>query len=109
MGLYHSSGAILSPFRVLAVCLPGRGNRGLTPNPTVEGALEGWPKEVEGLHRFAGQRRERADRLEKGCSLEPTVEATLERARKAENLADDMNTTRPSLGPAVAPFALIGG
>ena len=60
--------------------------------PTIEAALEGWPKEVEGLRRFAGQRREKADRLAKERSLEPTVKATVERARKAENLADDIAT-----------------
>ena len=60
--------------------------------PTVDAALEGWPKEVEGLRRFAGQRREKADRFEKERSSEQTVEATVGRARKAENLADDIAT-----------------
>jgi hypothetical protein len=60
--------------------------------PTVEAALEGWPKEVEGLRRFAGQRREMADQLEKERLLEPTVKATIERAQKAENLAGDIAT-----------------
>jgi hypothetical protein len=75
---------------------PGNRIRGCCPSrsryPTVEAALEGWPKEVEGLRRFAGQRREMADQLEKERLLEPTVKATVERAQKAENLADDIAT-----------------
>ena len=57
---------------------------------TVEAALEGWPKAVEGLRRFASQRRDKANQLEKERSSESTVETTLKRARKAENLADDI-------------------
>ena len=57
---------------------------------TVEAALEGWPKEVGGLRRFASQRRDKANQLEKERSSESTVETTLKRARKAENLADDI-------------------
>jgi hypothetical protein len=57
---------------------------------TVEAALEGWPKEVEGLRRFASQRRDKADRLKKERSSESTVETILKRARKAEKLADDI-------------------
>ena len=57
---------------------------------TVEAALEGWPKGVEGLRRFDSQRRDRANQLEKEHSAESTVETTLGRARKAEKLADDI-------------------
>ncbi len=58
--------------------------------PTVEAALEGWPKEVEGLRRFAGQRRRKAERLTENGSSQAAVEAALERAQKAESLADDV-------------------
>ena len=58
---------------------------------TVEDALEGWPKEVEGLRRFANQQWDKADRLKKEeRSFERTLETTLERARKAEKLADEI-------------------
>src|SRR3954451_13031009 len=57
---------------------------------TVEAALEGWPKEVEGLRRFAGQRRDKAERLKKEGAVESNVETTLKRAQKAENLADQI-------------------
>ena len=58
---------------------------------SVEAALEGWPKEVEGLRRFAGQRWDKADRLKKEeRSFERTFETLLERARKAEKLADEI-------------------
>ena len=58
---------------------------------SVEAALEGWPKEVEGLHRFAGQQWDKADRLKKEeRSFERTLETFIERARKAEKLADEI-------------------
>jgi hypothetical protein len=58
---------------------------------TVEDALEGWPKEVEGLRRFASQQWDKADRLKKEeRSFERTLETTLERARKAEKLAGEI-------------------
>jgi hypothetical protein len=58
---------------------------------TVEYALEGWPKEVEGLRRFASQQWDKADRLKKEeRSFERTLETLLERARKAEKLADEI-------------------
>jgi hypothetical protein len=58
---------------------------------SVEAALEGWPKEVEGLRRFASQRWDKADRLKKEeRSFEQTLETTLERALKAEKLADEI-------------------
>ena len=58
---------------------------------TVEAALEGWPKEVEGLHRFAGQQWDKADRLKKEeRSFERTLETFIKRARKAEKLADEI-------------------
>ena len=58
---------------------------------SVKAALEGWPKEIEGLRRFASQRWDKADRLKKEeCSFERTLETTLERARKAEKLADEI-------------------
>jgi hypothetical protein len=58
---------------------------------SVEAALEGWPKEIEGLRRFASQRWDKADRLKKGDRwFERTLETTLERARKAEKLADEI-------------------
>jgi hypothetical protein len=57
---------------------------------TLDAALENWPKEVEGLRRFASQRRDKADRLEKERSSDPAVETTLKRARKAEKLADEI-------------------
>src|SRR5215207_11703299 len=57
---------------------------------TVEAALEGWPKEVEGLRRFANRRREKADGLKKERSSERTVETILKRARKAKDLAEEI-------------------
>lgn len=58
---------------------------------SVEAALEGWPKEVEGLRRFASQRWDNADRLKKEeRSFERTLETLIERARKAEKLADEI-------------------
>jgi hypothetical protein len=58
---------------------------------SVETALEGWPKEVEGLRRFASQQWDKADRLKKEeRSFERTLEALLERALKAERLADEI-------------------
>ena len=58
---------------------------------TVEAALEGWPKEVEGLRRFASQQWDKADRLKKEePSFERTLEILIERAQKAENLADEI-------------------
>jgi hypothetical protein len=56
----------------------------------VEAALEGWPKEIEGLHRFVRQCRRKADQFAKERSSERMVQTTMERARKAENLADDI-------------------
>jgi hypothetical protein len=59
--------------------------------PTVEAALEGWPKEIEGLRRFARTQRQRAERLSRDCSSKKkTVESTSQRARKAETLADEI-------------------
>jgi hypothetical protein len=58
---------------------------------SVEAALEGWPKEVEGLHRFASQQWDKADRLKKEePSFEWTLETLVGRARKAEKLADEI-------------------
>jgi len=57
---------------------------------TVEAALEGWPKEVEGLRRFASQRRDKAERLKKGDADEQMVATVVERAQKAEKLADEI-------------------
>ena len=58
--------------------------------PSVETALEGWPKEVQGLRRFARQQWDKADRLKKEeRSFERTLETFIERARKAEKLADE--------------------
>ncbi len=57
---------------------------------TVEAALEGWPKEVEGLRRFASQRRDKAERLKKGDVAEQMVATVVERAQKAEKLADEI-------------------
>jgi hypothetical protein len=57
---------------------------------SVEAALEGWPKEVQGLRRFASQQWDKADRLKKEeRSFERTLDILLERARKAEKLADE--------------------
>ena len=59
--------------------------------PSVETALEGWPKEVQGLRRFASQQWDKADRLKKEeRSFERTLETFIERARKAEKLADEI-------------------
>jgi len=59
--------------------------------PTVEAALEGWPKEVEGLRRFAGQWRNKAERLMQQDGPSPTKAGViLERAQKAESLANDI-------------------
>jgi hypothetical protein len=58
--------------------------------PSVETALEGWPKEVQGLRRFASQQWDKADRLKKEeRSFERTLETLIERARKAETLAGE--------------------
>ena len=58
---------------------------------SVEAALEGWPKEIEGLRRFASQRWDKADRLTKEePSFERTIEILIERAQKAEKLADEI-------------------
>src|SRR3954453_23615852 len=45
---------------------------------TVEAALEGWPKEIEGLRRFTHQRRQKAEQLTKNGSSQATVDAGLE-------------------------------
>jgi hypothetical protein len=58
--------------------------------PTVEAALEGWPKEVESLHRFASQRRDKPERLTKNSSSQTARDAALKRAQKAESLANDI-------------------
>jgi hypothetical protein len=58
--------------------------------PTVEAALEGWPKEVEGLRRYAHQRRDKAEQLTKDSSSQSVADATLRRAQKAESLAGDI-------------------
>ena len=58
---------------------------------SVEAALEGWPKEIEGLRRFASQRWDKADRLKKEePSFKRTLEILIERAQKAEKLADEI-------------------
>jgi hypothetical protein len=58
--------------------------------PTVEAALEGWPKEIDGLRRFARKQRQRAERLSRDRSSGEKVESISERARKAETLADEI-------------------
>ena len=58
--------------------------------PTVEAALESWPKEVEGLRRYARQRRDKAEQLTKDGSSQTAADAALKRAQKAESLADDI-------------------
>ena len=57
---------------------------------TVQAALESWPKEIEGLRRFAGKQWDKADQLrkEEKRSFERTLDALLKRAQKAEKLAD---------------------
>ena len=57
---------------------------------TAEAALEGWPKEVEGLRRFAHQRRDKAEQLTKDSSSQRVADVTLTRAQKAESVADDI-------------------
>ena len=57
---------------------------------TVEAALAGWPKEIDGSRRFARKQRQRAKRLSRDPSTEEKVEPISERARKAENLADEI-------------------
>ena len=58
---------------------------------SVDAALEGWPKEIEGLRRFAGKQWDKADQLRKEERLfERTLDALLERAQKAEKLADEI-------------------
>ena len=58
---------------------------------SVKAALEGWPKEIEGLRRFASQRWDKADQLKREeRSFERTLETLIERARKAEKLADEL-------------------
>src|SRR5215210_1046230 len=58
--------------------------------PTLEATLEGWPKEIEGLQRLVRKERQRAkQRLSRDRSSdEKTAESTLQRAQKAETLAD---------------------
>jgi hypothetical protein len=58
--------------------------------PTVQAALEGWPKEIDGLRRFARNQRQRSERLSRDRSSGKTVESPSERARKAETLADEI-------------------
>jgi hypothetical protein len=58
--------------------------------PTVDAALEGWPKETEGLRRFARQQRDTAERLTNDSSSKTAADAALKRAQKAEALADDI-------------------
>src|SRR5918911_2244091 len=59
--------------------------------PTVEAALEGWPKEIEGLRRFARQWRNKAERpTHPDGSSGRTGEGILQRAQKAESLANDV-------------------
>ena len=57
---------------------------------TVQAALEGWPKEIEGLQRFAHQRRQKAEQLTKKGLSEGSADAARKRAQKAEALADDI-------------------
>ena len=58
---------------------------------SVDAALEGWPNEIEGLRRFAGKQWDKADQLRKEERLfERTLDALLERAQKAEKLADEI-------------------
>jgi hypothetical protein len=57
---------------------------------TAEAALEGWRKEIEGLCRFARQRRQKAEQLTKNSSSKTAADAALKRAQKAEALADDI-------------------
>ena len=61
---------------------------------SVEDALEGWPKEIEGLRRFAGKQWDKADQLrkEEERSFEQTLDALVGRAQKAEKLADEIET-----------------
>ena len=66
--------------------------------PSVEPALEGWPKEVEGLRRFASQQWGKADRLKKEeRSFERNLETFIERALKAEKLADEIEAKLKTL------------
>jgi hypothetical protein len=58
--------------------------------PTVDPVLVGWPKEVVGLRRYAGQRRDKAEQLTKDSSSQIAADAALKRAQKAESLADDI-------------------
>jgi len=58
---------------------------------SIEAALQGWPKEIEGLRRFASHQWDKADRLKKEeRSFERTLESFIEKARKAEKLADEI-------------------
>ena len=58
---------------------------------SVDAALEGWPREVQGLRRYANQQWDKADQLRKEeRSFERTLDALLERAQKAEKLADEI-------------------
>ena len=57
----------------------------------MQDAVEGWPTEIEGLRRFARQRWDKADQLKREeRSFERTLETLIERARKAEKLADEI-------------------
>jgi hypothetical protein len=54
---------------------------------SAEAALEGWPK----IRHFASQHWHEADRLKKEeSSFERTLETNVERALKAEKLADEI-------------------
>jgi hypothetical protein len=57
---------------------------------TVETALGGWPKEVEGLRRYARQRRDKVEQITKDRSSPTSADATLKRAQKAESLVDNI-------------------
>ena len=65
---------------------------------SVDTALEGWPKGVEGMRRFASQQWDEADQLKKEeRSLERTLETFIARASKAEKLAAEITGTLKKL------------
>jgi len=59
--------------------------------PTVEVAIEGWSKEINGFRSFVHKQRQRAEQLLRERSSEEKVESISEMARnKAEALANEI-------------------
>jgi hypothetical protein len=59
---------------------------------SLEPVLRSWSKEIEGLRRFASEQWDKANQLrkEEERSFERPLDIPLERAQKAEKLADEI-------------------